>query len=213
MIRGMLTSWLGPSPLSEFRETCWRKAPRAGMGGAAQTASLLDWPLVARLLPRCQAGALVVREGRLLRAAPPETVDGAKALMASGWSVVLRGTEEHDEGLARVARSFESLLGGRAAVQLYLTPPGFQSFGWHYDAEDVFIAQASGVKDYRFRENTVNPRPRAAAMPKDMEYERETAPQLACRLAAGDWLYLPSGWWHTAVAESESLSLSVGLQA
>ncbi len=29
------------------------------------------------------------------------------------------------------------------------------TFGWHYDFEDVFIAQTLGTKDYYFRDNTV----------------------------------------------------------
>ena len=29
-------------------------------------------------------------------------------------------------------------------------------FSWHYDFEDVFIAQTDGAKEYFFRENTVD---------------------------------------------------------
>ncbi len=40
-------------------------------------------------------------------------------------------------------------------MQLYATPGGTYSFGWHYDFEDVFIAQTLGIKDYYLRDNTL----------------------------------------------------------
>src|SRR5262245_3222938 len=38
-------------------------------------------------------------------------------------------------------------------------------------------------------------------------------PLMRCKLAAGDWLYIPGGWWHRTQAGVESLSLSVGVLA
>ena len=48
-------------------------------------------------------------------------------------------------------------------------------------------------------------------MPRDMHYERETTPAIACTLIAGDWLYIPRGFWHVALASRDALSISVGL--
>jgi len=42
-------------------------------------------------------------------------------------------------------------------------------------------------------------------------FERESQPVLEARLAPGDWLYLPAGWWHAATAQEASISLSIGL--
>jgi ribosomal protein L16 Arg81 hydroxylase len=61
------------------------------------------------------------------------------------------------------------------------------------------------------RRNTVNPRPRVDAIPRDAHFERETSPVLACTLLPGDWLYVPRGWWHMAYATRDALSLSVGV--
>jgi ribosomal protein L16 Arg81 hydroxylase len=46
-----------------------------------------------------------------------------------------------------------------------------------------------------------------------MRYEREIMPLMRCTLGAGDWLYLPAGYWHRAQAGAESISLSVGVRA
>jgi 50S ribosomal protein L16 3-hydroxylase len=40
---------------------------------------------------------------------------------------------------------------------------------------------------------------------------RETTPVMECELTAGDWLYIPGGYWHRAYAPEEALSLSIGL--
>jgi ribosomal protein L16 Arg81 hydroxylase len=34
---------------------------------------------------------------------------------------------------------------------------------------------------------------------------------MSCRLEAGDWLYIPSGWWHIARTQAESIHLSIGI--
>ena len=39
----------------------------------------------------------------------------------------------------------------------------------------------------------------------------ELMPALQCTLAAGDWLYIPAGYWHRTSATAQSTSLSVGI--
>jgi 50S ribosomal protein L16 3-hydroxylase len=49
-------------------------------------------------------------------------------------------------------------------------------------------------------------------MPADMPYDRETSRlRLTCRLEVGDWLYIPSGWWHIAQTQTASIHLSIGV--
>jgi hypothetical protein len=44
----------------------------------------------------------------------------------------------------RLAEAFESELGHRVSVNLYLTPPGAQGFEAHYDWMDAFVLQVRG---------------------------------------------------------------------
>jgi 50S ribosomal protein L16 3-hydroxylase len=93
---------------------------------------------------------------------------------------------------------------------VYLTPDQSQAFGWHYDLEEVFIIQVQGCKEYTVRQNTLNPWPVWDNLPADMRYDREISRvRLTCRLEAGDWLYIPSGWWHMAQTQSASSHLSM----
>jgi ribosomal protein L16 Arg81 hydroxylase len=100
-------------------------------------------------------------------------------------------------------------------VHIYVTPADQFGFGWHYDAEDVFILQTAGRKEYSLRKNTVNPWPIEETLPQDMRYEREIMPLMRCRLSAGDWLYIPAGYWHLAEAQGEetAISLAVGVMS
>jgi ribosomal protein L16 Arg81 hydroxylase len=93
----------------------------------------------------------------------------------------------------------------------YVKPDSASSAVPLLDCKDVFIVQTSGSKDYRLRANTVNPRPTIDAMPRDMRFELERTPVIACTLLPGDWLYVPRGFWHVAHARDDSLSLSIGV--
>src|SRR5262245_34661900 len=44
-----------------------------------------------------------------------------------------------------------------------------------------------------------------------MKYEREIMPLVRCELAAGDWLYIPSGYWHMGDSRETAISLAIGV--
>lgn len=190
----------------------YQRAPLAQPALGRAAAGLLNWPAVERLV-KARADMLVVRNSKLRKEEAPATFGEVQSLFRDGWSIVLRHCEQHDPGLRAVADMFAREFPGDVVVQVYATPASFHSFSWHYDVEDVFIVQTAGTKDYFLRENTINPHPKLSAMPKDMQYERETTPTIGATLAAGDCLYIPSGWWHVAKAQEDSLSISVGVLA
>jgi ribosomal protein L16 Arg81 hydroxylase len=206
----IIDGWLADTSLADFLQSHYQRAPFVRPGTAADAVPLLDWPAVGRLV-EARPDMLLVRDGRLRRESEPATFAEARALFRAGFSIVMRACEEHDDGLRRLADDFESAFQGEVTIQVYATPGGHHSFGWHYDCEDVFIAQTAGTKDYRLRQNTVNPEPTIDAMPQDMHYERETSAAVACTLIAGDWLYIPRGFWHVALASEDALSISIGV--
>ncbi len=208
----MLKEWLGKIPFSDFRESYFRKQPFSLPNEAARYIPVMTWNRLDTLVAkRPQPDMLVVKEGELWPGEPPGTALEAKAFHSKGYSLVLRNTELHDAGLAVLAAEVGRELDGNVAIQVYATPGGHYSFTWHYDAEEVFILQTAGKKDYFLRENTINPHPKLTAMPKDMQYEKETSPTMAVTLIPGDWLYIPGGWWHVAKAPEPALSISIGL--
>jgi 50S ribosomal protein L16 3-hydroxylase len=210
----MLERLLGNLPLDEFFERHYLKTPFALPGTAKELIPLARRQTIDALLPRVPSkDILVVRNGKLLADLAPSHAAEAKRLQETGHSLVLRHCDRFDEGLGELARTFERELEGEVAIQLYVTPGGFHSFGWHYDAEEVFIFQTEGTKEYFLRRNTVHPAPVLEAMPKDMEYEKESSPLIAATLLPGDWLYVPGGWWHMAKGLEDSISISLGVTA
>jgi 50S ribosomal protein L16 3-hydroxylase len=203
---------MAPSDVPTFLRAHWGVAPQARPGAAKSVVPLLTWETLGRVLGTEGTIDLVtVKAGQLVDAPPPRSLAEARRLMTAGTSVVIRAAERHDPELARLASSFSATVAGEVHVQLYATPGGTNSYGWHYDFEDVFIVQTWGVKDYYFRANTVA-RETVLGDPLDFTGVRdEVSPLFTSRLIAGDWLYIPARWWHLVKCPEDSLSISIGV--
>ena len=210
----MLPEWLAPDELPGFMSDHFQLAPFARAGAAKSALGALDWATVDRVLRSDEPlDVMTVRSGQLFDVPLPRSLDAARVLMKAGISVVVRAAERHDAGLRRVAEAFEAALPGEVHIQVYATPGGTNSYGWHYDFEDVFIAQTAGVKDYYFRRNTVA---RDAVLGDRLDFTRvrsEVSPIYQSRLIAGDWLYIPATWWHLVKCAEDALSISVGVMS
>ncbi|MBV8759788.1 MAG: hypothetical protein JO257_21035 [Deltaproteobacteria bacterium] len=204
----MLRDWIAPLTLADFRATHFQRGAWAQPGSAKGSLATLDWAALGRVLA-VGADTIVCAKGQHLPYPVPRDLDELRAYFRIGVGLGMRFTERADAGLRAVADSFHELP-GTPQVQVFATPAETHGFGWHYDLEDVFIAQTAGVKDYYFRANTVEadtPFP-----PKDFSgFHAETSPLMTATLVPGDFLYIPSRWWHMAVCKETALSISVGL--
>lgn len=207
----MLRDWLGTTSLAELRAEHLQRGPLARPGSVLDPAGLLDWERLAAVLAAEPApDALVVAGGELLPFPAPRALDELRAYLRIGVGLCLRHTERCHPALRAVADTFVEDL-GEAQVQLFVTPGGTHGFGWHYDDEDVFIAQTAGVKDYYFRANTIAA-DRTAHPSEFHRFAEETSPLCTATLCSGDFLYVPARWWHMAVCRETSLSVSVGVR-
>lgn len=208
----MLRHWLTPLPLGDFIARELGRVPSARPGTAAAALGFFDWSVLDRVLAADPApDVLVASQGRLVDVPEPRSTSDVRQLMQRGLGVVVRKTERHDPALAELARCFAEDLPGEVHVQLYITPAGTRTFGWHYDFEDVFIVQTAGSKDYYFRDNTVARDVPAGPHPDFSAVRRETSPLYSSRLIAGDFLYIPRRWWHLVHSVEDALSISIGV--
>lgn len=207
----MLREWLAPGSVSDFVTRHLGSRPHAQPGSAAPLVPWFDWAVLERVLAARPPDMLVAARGRLVEAPEPRDLGDIRRLMKAGLGLVIRKSERLDPQLAELAESFARDVPGEVHVQLYVTPAGTQTFGWHYDWEDVFVAQTVGSKDYHFRANTVardaplSPRPDFGCV------RRETSPLYSALLIPGDWLYIPRRWWHLVRSLEDSLSISIGV--
>jgi 50S ribosomal protein L16 3-hydroxylase len=208
----LFSDWFSAINAEEFRKTAFERIPHAEPRVARQAIPFLNWESLTRMLASpTSPDVMVARSGALQKVDPPRDAASFEKLFRDGSSIVIRQAEKHDPAIRLIADAFESQFAAPATIQIFATPAGNSGFGWHYDCEDVFLAQTAGTKEFFIRRNTVNPQPHIDRMPRDMHYEREISKPISSTLMPGDWLYIPSGWWHMARAEEDSLSISVGV--
>lgn len=198
-------------PRAEFLQQHFLRFPFSRPGGCRGWIELGSWDAVSAVYGQVDADVLIVRDGCRWEGTSRPDWTTARQLFADGYTLLVRHAERHAEPLAQLAAEFRAAFCGPVDVHIYCTPGGRHGFGWHYDAEDVFILQTQGLKTYSLRKNTVNPWPLVETMPDDLRYQREIMPLVRCTLAAGDWLYIPHGYWHKADAQQDSISLAVGV--
>lgn len=210
-----ITQLFAPLTPPQFVEQHYQKLPHSGQGAAAPLCPLGQWETLQEILDSDAADVMVVRESQRYAGEPPRDRAAAERLVAEGYTLLVRHAERQHPGLAELAAAFERLFADPVNIHLYVTPPDTHGFGWHYDAEEVFIVQTTGRKQYSLRKNTVNPWPIEETLPADMQYERELMPLVRCELAAGDLLYIPGGYWHYGSVgedgEEAAISLAIGV--
>jgi ribosomal protein L16 Arg81 hydroxylase len=208
----ILKALLGETSLETFLNKNFTRLPYSAPDAARPLASYLDWTVVQKVLESKKATLRIVKDGAVTVDSEQMSYDQARKHYFEGNTLVLRYAEKGHSLLKSLADDFAAPFRTEVDIQLYCTPAGHNAFGWHYDIEEVFVIQTKGSKEYTLRPNTVHPKPLLSSVPKDMGYENENGEQvLKVLMQAGDWLYIPSGWWHIARTQSESMHISVGL--
>jgi 50S ribosomal protein L16 3-hydroxylase len=197
-----IQSIFGHVPLATFVAEYLHRLPFTLPGSAAIACELGTWDSLGTMLGPPEGDVLAVREGRWYDGPPLTELSSVRGLVDDGHTVFVRHAERHHPGLAELAGAFEKAFFGPVNIHVFVTPAGAPGFSWHYDAEDVFIIQTQGAKEYSLRKNTVNPWPLEETLPADMHYERELMPLMRVLLKPGDLLYIPCGYWHKAEAKT-----------
>jgi ribosomal protein L16 Arg81 hydroxylase len=201
-------SIFGEVPVATFVAEYLHRLPFSLAGSAAKARELGTWDSLSAMLGPPEGDVFAVREGRWYEGKPIAELSAVCALVDEGHTVFVRHAERHHPGLAELAAAFEKAFLGPVNIHLFVTPAGARGLSWHYDAEDVFIIQTQGAKEYSLRKNTVNPWPLEETLPADMHYERELMPLMRVLLQPGDLLYIPCGYWHKAEAKTSSTDFS-----
>ncbi len=215
----ILDHLLEPSmSVAEFLASYHMRKPFAAPGQASQFCNLLSWPILTDIFHKHHEDCWPVREGTISNEFTNDkgrlNPALARSAFAQGHTLVVRHSEQANVCLNEIAGQFSSFFRRPVDIQLYLTPGGGEGFDWHYDVEEVFVIQTYGMKEFRLLENTVTGRPLPMWEKQNSRFSQEQRqPELRCLLKAGDWLYIPAGYWHKARAVTDSFHLSIGVQS
>ena len=208
----ILKHLLGEAPGVTFLPRHFTRLPFSRPDAAKDFRHLLTWEMVEKILTEKKSVLRIVHDGKVIKDYVELSFAEARKHHDQGHTLLLRYAEKSSGELMELAQDFASSFHTDVDIQLYCTPEGHNAFGWHYDIEEVFIIQTKGSKAYSIRPNTVHPNPLIKSIPQDMGYEKEKTPiEIKVTLEEGDWLYIPSGWWHIARTQKESMHISIGL--
>jgi hypothetical protein len=212
----ILQELLNPLSFHEFSKNILSLQPYAAPFAARRFRGCVSWTLLDHIFSLQHGDCWLPKGGQLPQ--EPEAATGhltmaqAVKYYSKGHTVLVRHAERAHPIIAEIAKDFHSVFQRKIDVQLYVTPQNEEGFDWHYDVEDVFVIQSQGEKEFRLLANTVSPRPLSMKQndPRLFASEKKI-PEIRCLLKAGDWLYIPSGYWHKAKAVTDSFHLSVGV--
>ena len=127
-----------------------------------------------------------------------------------GATIVFQGLHRSCPSLTGFCRALETELSHAVQANAYVTPAGSRGLGVHYDTHDVFVLQLAGTTAWSIYEPVLHdPLP---SQPWKVTADDAGEPILSVDLQAGDCLYVPRGFLHSARAqEALSAHLTIGI--
>jgi ribosomal protein L16 Arg81 hydroxylase len=133
--------------------------------------------------------------------------DKVKGLLRQGASLVLNEIETLTPGMKRIAEILGRQPGGKVQANLYCSWQKHQAFDVHFDTHDVFAMQIVGEKAWRiYQRHFKDPinHPAFKSHPAQFHHAHKGDLLMEFTMRPGDLVYVPSGFYHEALAESDS---------
>jgi bifunctional lysine-specific demethylase and histidyl-hydroxylase MINA len=152
--------------------------------------------------------------GNVLRAVPGQVSE----LLAQGATINLNEIEKLDENLAAVSKAFAMTFNCRSNCNLYLSRKDVIAFASHFDPTDVFILHIAGKKRWRVYDKPFEAPAyvegyQQSSFPEEYHEANKGGVLLQPTLNPGDVLYIPAGYYHDAMALTDtSLHLTFSIE-
>ncbi|MGM0522329.1 MAG: JmjC domain-containing protein [Pseudomonadota bacterium] len=209
---------LGDLTPAEFMAEYWQQKPLLIRGAFPDFLTPLDPDELAGLA--CEEGI----EARLVEENGPDgpwqvshgPFDDAtfERLPEENWSLLVQAVDHYVPSVASLMEAFDFLPRWRLDdIMISYAPPG-GSVGPHVDQYDVFLLQASGERRWQLGHKVPDDAPIIPGIDLRILQEFEIEPGSDWVLEAGDMLYLPPGWAHHGVSQSDDcMTVSLGFRA
>ena len=123
-------------------------------------------------------------------------------LMQDGATLILNRIQKSSLYIDSLCKEISGLVNQETLGNGYLAFNPQAAFGNHWDCHDVFAVQLIGRKRWKIYPPTFE-LPMPGQTSKAFKSECSETPILDTVLEAGDILYVPRGWWHSAIAIGE----------
>lgn len=202
---------LGGLGAREFLREYWQKKPLLIRGAFADFVDPLDKKAIMALAARDDAESRLIANdgGRWRLTHGPFSRRDFAAVKETKWTVLVQDTQHFSRAAHDVLAHFNFIPHARIDdLMVSYAVPG-AGVGAHFDSYDVFLLQGAGKRRWRISAQT-DLRIKAG-MP--LKVLARFKPEHEYLLETGDMLYLPPGFAHEGIAETESLTWSVGFRA
>jgi 50S ribosomal protein L16 3-hydroxylase len=211
-------SMLGGLSATEFLRDVWQQKPLLIRGAFPDFESPLDPDELAGLA--CEEGI----ESRLVeehgKSGPWQITHGPfdeqtfARLPERDWTLLVQAVDHYVPEVAELLAHFDFLPRWRLDdIMISYAPPG-GSVGPHVDQYDVFLLQGSGTRRWQLGGQVPDDAPLIAGIDLRILERFAVEPGDDWLLEPGDLLYLPPGWAHHGVSQSDDcMTLSVGFRA
>ncbi|MBO9618975.1 MAG: cupin [Niabella sp.] len=133
----------------------------------------------------------------------------AFALFNDGATMVVQAGQRYFDNLSACCMELSRKFNAPVQANLYITPNQSQGFNPHWDTHDVFVLQVSGTKTWHLYGFEKELPTKSQGFVSD-NYAKE--PLQTVQLFPGDFLYIPRGYVHDAVADDGiSAHITVGI--
>lgn len=214
---------IAPMSEEEFFGTYYDKKPLHVPGTGEKFGHIMNWDQLNRILNMSAywspATLQLVRDRDRIPAAgycepaldsngnPTQRPSAARVTehLQNGASLVLNDIDTLTPEIAMVADALEQALNGKAQSNLYCSWKQRQAFFSHFDTHDVYALHFEGEKVWRVYENRMpHPIRHSRFLSTGPEFDRENRGDVMMEVTMkpGDFLYLPRGWYHDALASS-----------